>query len=95
MHGARHRLNKDPLPHKKANFTAASNNHISFTNLSPQSPSEHYWASRAQKAEALLSAREKHFEEIGRVREEEALKRAVSSSLVIWTLSLNSSACPS
>ncbi|KAF5356863.1 hypothetical protein D9756_006449 [Leucocoprinus leucothites] len=52
-----------------------SGNHIQFTNLAPQTPTEHYWASRAQKAEALLAAREKHYEEIGRVREEESSKR--------------------
>ncbi|EKM76712.1 hypothetical protein AGABI1DRAFT_131007 [Agaricus bisporus var. burnettii JB137-S8] len=43
-----------------------SKNFVSFTNLSPQTSAEHYWASRALKAEALLSAREKHFEEVGK-----------------------------
>ncbi|KXN86505.1 hypothetical protein AN958_09977 [Leucoagaricus sp. SymC.cos] len=49
-----------------------TNNHVTFTNLAPRTPAEHYWASRAQKAEALLSARERHYEEIGKIREEEA-----------------------
>jgi hypothetical protein len=52
-----------------------SSNHVSFTNLSPRTPAEHYWASRALKAEALLSAREKHFEEVGKVREDKETKR--------------------
>ncbi|KAF9449822.1 hypothetical protein P691DRAFT_811633 [Macrolepiota fuliginosa MF-IS2] len=56
--------------------TINGSNHIPFTNLTPQTPSEHYWASRTLKAEALLSAREKHYEEIVRVREEEELKRS-------------------
>ncbi|KAF7763935.1 hypothetical protein Agabi119p4_8472 [Agaricus bisporus var. burnettii] len=52
-----------------------SKNFVSFTNLSPQTSAEHYWASRALKAEALLSAREKHFEEVGKVRQDEEAKR--------------------
>lgn len=72
----RHKLQKSP---KISNTPATSNanNHISFTNLAPQTPTEHYWTSRALKAEALLAARERHHEEVERVRKEEELKRIV------------------
>jgi len=53
------------------------NGHVAFTNLAPQTPSELYWASRAQKAEALLAAREKNYEEIEGIRQEESSKRHV------------------
>jgi hypothetical protein len=76
MQGSQHKLFKNTrIPGKVTPSTDIR--HIPFTNLTPQTPSEHYWATRAQKAEALLSAREKHYEEIGKIREEEALKRTV------------------
>ncbi len=72
----RHKLQKNP---KSPQISTAvnSNNHVPFTNLAPQTPTEHYWASRAFKAEALLAAGEKHHEEVGRVRKEEESKRNV------------------
>lgn len=86
----RHKLQK-PLHTSGPSAHTQSNNHVSFTNLSPQTPAEHYWASRALKAEALLSAREKHYEEVGRVREEEELKRRVclfSVAKKFWLIGL-------
>lgn len=72
----RHKLQKSP---KIPNTPAATNgnNHVPFTNLAPQTPTEHYWTSRALKAEALLAARERHHEEVERVRKEEEFKRIV------------------
>lgn len=68
-----------------------SKNFVSFTNLSPQTAAEHYWASRALKAEALLSAREKHFEEVGKVRQDEETKRKAC----FYPIYITSSADPS
>jgi hypothetical protein len=72
-----------PLHRSAPAGQSQSKTHVPFTNLSPQTPAEHYWASRALKAEALLSAREKHFEEVGKVREDGELKRRVRLSLSI------------
>ena len=68
-----------------------SKNFVSFTNLSPQASAEHYWASRALKAEALLSAREKHFEEVGKVRQDEEIKRKACFSPIYITSSADPS----
>ena len=70
-----------PLHYSAPGGRTQSGNHVPFTNLSPQTPAEQYWASRALKAEALLSAREKHFEEVGKVREEEQVKRQEAARL--------------
>jgi len=76
MQGHKRRLYKNDASPAQAPLKAG-NGHIAFTNLAPQTPSELYWASRAQKAEALLAAREKHYEEIEVIRQEESLKRHV------------------
>lgn len=76
MQGHRHQLRRNSVSPAQASIKAG-HGHIAFTNLAPQTPSELYWASRAQKAEALLAAREKHDEEIGRIRLEESSKRHI------------------
>jgi len=76
MQGHKRRLYKNDASPAQAPLKAG-NGHIAFTNLAPQTPSELYWASRAQKAEALLATREKHYEEIEGIRQEESSKRHV------------------
>jgi len=84
MQGHKRRLSKNNVSTPQAPLKAG-NSHIAFTNLAPQTPSELYWASRAQKAEALLAAREKHCEEIERVRQEESFKCHVRSAFLCPT----------
>jgi len=76
MQGHKRRLYKNDASSAQAHLKAG-NGHVAFTNLAPQTPSELYWVSRAQKAEALLAAREKHYGEIEGIRQEESSKRNV------------------
>ena len=57
--------------HAEVGMTAA--------NVQPRSRVEHYWAVRALKAEALLSARMAHHQELRSLASAEELKRSVSS----------------
>ena len=48
----------------------------------PKTPSEHYWAARASKAEALLAAQEAHRMEVKTLGHHQELKREVLSIII-------------
>jgi len=52
---------------------------VTAEEFQPKTPSEHYWAARASKSEALLVAQEAHREEVKTLGHHQELKREVLS----------------
>ncbi len=55
---------------------------VTAEEFQPQTPNEHYWAARASKAEALLTAQEAHRKEVKTLGHYQELKREVLSIII-------------